>query len=99
MKGKTLAVAAMLVFLAFASEAPAQMGGGMMGPRSGMGQGGMGGGQGYGPGYESVPEQKQTSPNFTAEERKARDKAFVEEFIRQHLPEYTLEKKNNKKGK
>jgi hypothetical protein len=83
---------------AITSNAYSQMGGGgMMGPRSGMGQGR--GGQGYGPGYGSGQEQNQASPNLTAEEQKARDKAFVEDYIRRHLPEYTLQKKDNKKGK
>jgi len=102
MKRKMLAIAAIPFLVALASEASAQMGGGMMGPRSGMGQGGMGGGQGNGPGYGpygSSPEGSQASPNLTPEEQKARAKAFVEDYLRRNLPEYELQKKDNKKTK
>jgi len=102
MKRKSLAIAAMLFLVALGSEASAQMGGGMMGPRSGMGQGGMGGGQGYGTGYGpygSTPEGGQSSPNLTPEEQKNRAKAFVEDYLRRYLPEYELQKKDSKKSK
>lgn len=104
MKRKTFAIAAMLFLVALTAEASAQMGGGMMGPRSGMGQGGMGGGQGYGPGYgpygsSPSPEGRQSSPNLTPEEQKARAKAFVDDYLRRNLPEYELQRKDSKKSK
>jgi hypothetical protein len=66
------------------------MGPGMMGPGYGPGYGYgmgpwmMGPGYGYGPGE---------GPNLSPEEREARAKAFVEEYLRRYLPGYSLEKK------
>jgi hypothetical protein len=66
----------------------------MMGPGwhggYGMGPGMMGPGYGYGPGE---------GPNLTREEREARAKAFVDEYIRRYLPGYSLEKKPSTKTK
>jgi hypothetical protein len=76
------------------------MGPGMMGPGYGpgygygMGPGMMGRGYGYGPG-----EGQQRYPNLSPEEREARAKAFVEEFLRRNLPGYTLEKKQQQPKK
>jgi len=112
---RTMIAVAMALFLqtAVTPYVFAQMGGGMMGPGYGRGQGmggGMMGGQGYGPGYgrgqgygpygpgpgyRPGPEQSQPPQNLTPEEQQARDKAFVDEYIRRNLPEYKLEKKNN----
>lgn len=72
------------------------MGPGMMGPGYGPGYGYgmgplmMGPGYGYGPGE---------GPRLTPEEREARAKAFVEEYIRRYLPGYTLEKKQSTEEK
>jgi len=83
------------------------MGPGMMGPGwgggYGMGPGMMGSGYGYGmgpwmmgPGYGYGPGE---GPNLTREEREARAKAFVDEYIRRYLPGYSLEKKPSTKTK
>lgn len=68
------------------------MGPGMMGPGYGYGMGPwmMGPGYGYGPGE---------GPALTPEEREARTKAFVDEYIRRYLPGYSLEKKPSTKSK
>ena len=68
------------------------MGPGMMGPGYGYGMGPrmMGPGYGYGPGV---------GPALTPEEREARAKAFVEEYITRYLPGYSLEKKESTKTK
>lgn len=73
------------------------MGPGMMGPGYGPGYGWgpsmMGPGYGYGPGEEG------SYPKVSPEEREARAKAFVEEYIRRYLPGYSLEKKSPTKKK
>ncbi len=81
------------------------MGPGMMGPGWGyghhMGPGMMGPGWGYGPGYGWGPGMRGPGPEteLTPEEREARAKAFVEEYIRRYLPGYRLEKKEGSKKK
>jgi hypothetical protein len=73
------------------------MGAGMMGPGYGPGYG-WGPGM-MGPGYGYGPGEGQPYPDLTPEEREARTKAFVEEYIRRHLPGYSLEKKQPTKKK
>jgi hypothetical protein len=90
------------------------MGPGMMGPGYGPGYGygmgpgmmGPGYGPGYGwgpgmmgPGYGYGPGEGQSYSNLTPEEREARTKAFVEEYIKRYLPGYSLEKKPSTKTK
>ncbi|MGE5217830.1 MAG: hypothetical protein ACM3SP_12585 [Chloroflexota bacterium] len=80
------------------------MGPWMMGPGwqggYGMGPGMMyGPGYGWGPGYGYGPGEGQPYPRLTPEQREARRKAFVEEYIRRHLPGYSLEKKPPAKTK
>ena len=70
------------------------MGPGMMGPGYGPGYG-WGPGM-MGPGYGYGPSE---GPTLTPEEREARAKAFVEEYVRRYLPGYTLEKKPTTKKK
>jgi hypothetical protein len=70
------------------------MGPGMMGPGYGPGYGWGPGMMGPGPGYG-----RGEGPTLTPEEREARAKAFVEEYIRRYLPAYTLEKKSTTKKK
>ncbi len=73
------------------------MGPGMMGwgygPGYGWGRGMMGRGYGYGRG------QGQSYRNLSPEEREARAKAFIDEYLRRNLPGYTLEKKPAAKKK
>ena len=83
------------------------MGPGMMGPGwhggYGMGPGMMGTGYGSGPGYGYGMGPWMMGPGYgygpgegpalTPEEREARAKAFVDEYIRRYLPGYSLEKK------
>ena len=83
------------------------MGPGMMGPGwqggYGMGPGmmcGYGWGPGpMGPGYGYGPQEGQPYRNLTPEEQEARQKAFVEEYLRRNLPGYSLEKKPAPKSK
>ena len=84
------------------------MGPGMMGPGwGGYGMGpGMMYGYGWGPGpmgpgygYGYGPGEGQARPRLTPEEREARQKAFVEEYLRRNLPGYSLEKKPEAKKK
>ena len=99
---RTMIAVAMALFLqmALTPYVFAQMGGGMGGGMMG-GQGygpGYGRNQGYGPygpgpGYGPSPQQNQPPQNLTPEEQKAREKAFVEQYIQRYLPDYKLEKK------
>ncbi len=73
------------------------MGPGMMGPGYGPGYG-WGPGM-MGPGYGYGPGEGESYPNLTPEEREARAKAFVEEYVRRYLPGYSLEKKQSTKKK
>ena len=85
------------------------MGPGMMGPGYGPGYGWGPGmmGPGYGPGYGWGPGMMgpgygygpNEPPTITPEEREARAKAFVEEYLRRNLPGYSLERKPPAKKK
>ena len=69
------------------------MGPGMMGPGRGSGYGRgpgmMGPGWGFGEGRQS------NYPHVSPEQQKEQDKAFVEQYLRQHLPDYELKKKSD----
>ena len=75
------------------------MGPGMMGRGYGPGYGwGMGPGM-MGPGYGYGPGEGRAYRDLSPEEREARAKAFVEEYLRRNLPGYSLEKKQQPKKK
>jgi hypothetical protein len=54
---------------------------------------------GWGPGYGYGPQEGQPDTNLTPEEREARQKAFIDEYLRRYLPGYTLQKKPSSKNK